>query len=78
MRPAIGPSCTEFVYPECWHFEKGEIDNVFADHSDFSFSPRPLGPLNSIVPNRYPPKKAPYLTSYREWFRLTDNFFKNI
>ena len=32
MRPAIGPSCTEFVYPECWHFEKGEIDNVFAEH----------------------------------------------
>ena len=20
-RPAIGPSCTEFVYPRCWHFD---------------------------------------------------------
>ena len=20
-RPAFGPSCTEFVYPECWHLD---------------------------------------------------------
>ena len=23
-RPAVGPSCNEFVYPECWHFDNDE------------------------------------------------------
>ena len=30
-RPAFGPSCTEFVYPGCWHFDNGatsKIDDV--------------------------------------------------
>ena len=33
--PAFGPSCTEFVYPECWHFDndaKSEIDDVLTEH----------------------------------------------
>ena len=29
-RPAIGPSCTEFVYPACWHF-----DNVAKSFLDY-------------------------------------------
>ena len=24
-RPAFGPSCTEFVYPGCWHFDNGAL-----------------------------------------------------
>ena len=30
-RPAFGTSCTEFVYPECWHFDNdatSKIDDV--------------------------------------------------
>ena len=35
MRPAFGPSCTEFVYPEYWHFENNvtsKIDDVLTEH----------------------------------------------
>ena len=35
MRPTFGPSCTEFVYPGCWHFDNGatgKVDDVFLDH----------------------------------------------
>ena len=34
-RPTVGPSCTEFVYPECWHFDNGAIskfDDVLLEH----------------------------------------------
>ena len=34
-RPAFGPSCTEFVYPACWHIEIGatsKIDDVLIEH----------------------------------------------
>ena len=34
-RPAFGPSCTEFVYPGCWHFDNGatsKIDDVLTEH----------------------------------------------
>ena len=34
-RPAFGPSCTEFVYPACWHIEIGatsKIDDVLTEH----------------------------------------------
>ena len=34
-RPAFGPSCTEFVYPECWHFDNdaiSKIDDVLTEH----------------------------------------------
>ena len=30
-RPPFGPSCTEFLYPGCWHFDNdatSKIDNV--------------------------------------------------
>ena len=30
-----GPSCTEFVYPGCWHFDNGAIskfDDVLLEH----------------------------------------------
>ena len=27
-RLAFGPSCIEFVYPGCWHFDKGEVEQV--------------------------------------------------
>ena len=33
--PRSGPSCTEFVYPECWHFNndaKSKIDDVLTEH----------------------------------------------
>ena len=33
-RPAFGPSCTEFVYPECWHFDiaaKSKIDDILTE-----------------------------------------------
>ena len=43
MRPAFGPSCTEFVYPECWHFDIdaiSKIDDFLTEHggllNDFS------------------------------------------
>ena len=31
----FGPSCTEFVYPGCWHFDYGatsKIDDVLTEH----------------------------------------------
>ena len=35
-RPAFYPSCTEFVYPGCWHFDNGvtssKIDYVLIEH----------------------------------------------
>ena len=34
-RPAFGPSCTEFVYPKCWHFDNyatSKIDDVLNEH----------------------------------------------
>ena len=34
-RPAFGPSCTEFVYTECLHFDndaKSKIDDVLTEH----------------------------------------------
>ena len=34
-RPTVGPSCTEFVYPGCWHFDNGAIskfDDVLLEH----------------------------------------------
>ena len=34
-RPAFGPSCTAFVYPECWHFDndaKSKIDDGLTEH----------------------------------------------
>ena len=34
-RPAFGPSCTEFVFRECWHFDndaKSKIDDVLTEH----------------------------------------------
>ena len=34
-RPTFGPSCTEFVYSGCWHFDNGatsKIDDVLAEH----------------------------------------------
>ena len=34
-RPAFGPSCTEFVYPECWHFDNdasSKINHVLTEH----------------------------------------------
>ena len=34
-----GPSCTEFVYPECWHFDNGatsKFDNVLLDQGGLS------------------------------------------
>ena len=33
--PAFGPSCTEFVYPECWHFDNdatSKIEDVLTEH----------------------------------------------
>ena len=27
-RPAFGPSCTEFVYPTCWHIEIGANSKI--------------------------------------------------
>ena len=35
MRHAFGPSCTEFVYPECWHFDNdasSKINDVLTEH----------------------------------------------
>ena len=37
QRPAFGPSCNEFVYPGCWHFDNGAIsiskfDDVLLEH----------------------------------------------
>ena len=34
---AFGPSCTEFVYPECWHFDNdatNKIDIVLTEHGE--------------------------------------------
>ena len=34
-RPTVDPSCTEFVYPGCWHFDNGDIskfDDVLLEH----------------------------------------------
>ena len=34
-RPVFGPSCTEFVYPGCWHFDDditSKIDDVLTEH----------------------------------------------
>ena len=34
-RPTFGPSCTEFVYPERWHFDNdatSKIDDVLTEH----------------------------------------------
>ena len=36
-RPAFGPSCTEFVYLECWHFDndaksKVKVDDDLTEH----------------------------------------------
>ena len=34
-RPAFGPSCTEFVYPGCWHFDNSatsKFDDVLLEH----------------------------------------------
>ena len=34
-RPTFGPSCTEFVYPGCWHFDNGatsKFDDVLLEH----------------------------------------------
>ena len=36
-KPAFGPSCTEFVYPECWHFDNdatSKIDDVLTEHGE--------------------------------------------
>ena len=33
--PTFGPSCTELVYPGCWHFNNGatsKFDDVLLDH----------------------------------------------
>ena len=38
-RPTFGPSCTEFVYTECWHFDNGatsKFDNVHIEHGGLS------------------------------------------
>ena len=35
LKPAFGPSRTEFVYPECWHFDNdatSKIDDVLTEH----------------------------------------------
>ena len=35
MRPAFSPSCTEFVYPGYWHFEKGaawKFHDILLEH----------------------------------------------
>ena len=35
MRPAFGPSCTESVYPGCWHFDNdstSKFDDVLIEH----------------------------------------------
>ena len=34
-RPTVGPSCTEFVYPGCWHFKIGatsKFHDVLPEH----------------------------------------------
>ena len=34
-RPTFGPSCTEFVYPGCWHFDNdatSKFDDVLLEH----------------------------------------------
>ena len=34
-RPAFGPSCTESVYSECWHFDNDathKIEDVLTEH----------------------------------------------
>ena len=34
-KPTVGPSCTEFVFPGCWHFDNdtaSKIDDVFTEH----------------------------------------------
>ena len=34
-RPTVRPSCTEFVYPGCWHFDNGAIrkfDDLLLEH----------------------------------------------
>ena len=34
-RPAVGPSCTEFVYSDCWHFDNdatSKIDDILTEH----------------------------------------------
>ena len=39
-RPGFGPSCTEFVYPGCWHFDIGEtskIDDVLIEHDGLPY-----------------------------------------
>ena len=39
-RPSFGHSFTEFVYPECWHFEKGatwKFDDVLLNYGGVPF-----------------------------------------
>ena len=34
-RPAFGPYSTDFIYPECWHFDNdatSKIDDVLTEH----------------------------------------------
>ena len=34
-RPTVGPSCTKFVYPGCWHFDTSaasKFDDVLLEH----------------------------------------------
>ena len=34
-RPTFGPSCAEFVFPGCWHFDNdatSKIDDVLTEH----------------------------------------------
>ena len=41
QRPAFGPSCTEFVYPGCWHFDidaTSKIDDVLTEHGGLLYN----------------------------------------
>ena len=38
-RHALGPSCTEFVYPGCWQFDNGatsKLDEVLIEHGELT------------------------------------------
>ena len=39
-RPTFSPSCTEFIYPGCWHFDNGatsKFDDVLLDHGGLPY-----------------------------------------
>ena len=43
-RPTFGPSCTEFVYPGCWHFDNdatSKFDDVLLEHGGLPTTPCP-------------------------------------